>query len=175
MNGICFPISINHDFSYHAKRDNYFQNVRSYANFRKTTCTLIAPESHWHDTKKLNILLWIWKCIFGIHTRDGLKRMLVEHSSPWTLTGHLIHLNTVITHFIQCLSGWDLLPAIQCELSTTVIQRADIYYTLNRYVIEVILYIIASRRYMQKHNLWKQAQRTCLSIRSFRGLCYWRG
>ena len=87
--------------------------------------------------------------------------MLVQHSSPWTVTGYLMHPNIVIVHFMQCFSGWDVLPAIQCELATTVIQRADIYYTLNRYIIEVILYIIASRRYMQKYNPWKQAQRTC--------------
>ena len=79
-----------------------------------------------------------------------------------------MHPNTIIVHFMQSFSGWDAFPAIQCELSPNVIQRADIYYTLNRYVSEVILYIIALRRYMQKYNPWKQAQRTCISICGFR-------
>ena len=73
------------------------------------------------------------------------------------------------------LSVGEVHPATPCEWSPTVMQRADIHYTLNKYVVAMnSLYIITSSRCMQNYNPRRQALRTYLSIHSFRGV-YWHG
>ena len=65
INGLYVSILMNHECSCHVKSNHYLQNVRSYAHFRKTACTLIAPESHWHDTRKK----WYFAVDLKVHFR----------------------------------------------------------------------------------------------------------
>ena len=151
---------------------NYNERKYSFTFPLKQFCSLLVSklQVHWGGKKisYRSTLHWFNRFLKSIldKTRGQLQTNLLLHINPCLFASSLL----ILPMIIHCLPGCKVLPAIQCEWSPNGMQRADIRYIRNKYVVQLTLYIITWRRYMQKLNIRKKVLGDCLLNKKFTDL-----